>query len=89
MRILFKVLLCYGLAQPLAYAQLSEDAPKLVVGIVVDQMRQDYLTRYAPVFGEDGFKRIMKNGFNFNLICRGYNLFISILCFQQTFITTH
>jgi predicted AlkP superfamily pyrophosphatase or phosphodiesterase len=38
--------------------------PKLVVGIVVDQMRYDYLTRFESRFGEGGFKRMMSEGFN-------------------------
>ena len=38
--------------------------PKLVVGIVIDQMRYDYLTRYAERYGEGGFNRILKNGFS-------------------------
>jgi predicted AlkP superfamily pyrophosphatase or phosphodiesterase len=38
--------------------------PKLVVGIVVDQMRYDYLTRFESKFGEGGFKRMMSEGFN-------------------------
>ncbi|NNC50232.1 MAG: alkaline phosphatase family protein [Flaviramulus sp.] len=38
--------------------------PKLVVGIVVDQMRYDYLTRFYNKYGEDGFKRMMREGFN-------------------------
>lgn len=38
--------------------------PKLVVGIVVDQMRYDYLTRFYDRFGEGGFKRMVKEGFN-------------------------
>ncbi len=38
---------------------------KLVVGIVVDQMRYDYLTRYESRFGEGGFKRMIREGFNF------------------------
>lgn len=37
--------------------------PKLVVGIVVDQMRQDYLYRFYDKYGEGGFKRMMKEGF--------------------------
>ena len=41
------------------------DRPKLVVGIVVDQMRYDYLTRFYHRYGEDGFKRILGEGFNF------------------------
>lgn len=42
----------------------SQQQPKLVVGIVVDQMRYDYLTRFWDKFGEDGFKKLIKNGFN-------------------------
>ncbi len=38
--------------------------PKLVVGIVVDQMRYDYLTRFYNQFGDDGFKRLVEEGFN-------------------------
>lgn len=38
--------------------------PKLVVGIVVDQMRWDYLYRYYDRYGNDGFKRLMGEGFN-------------------------
>jgi predicted AlkP superfamily pyrophosphatase or phosphodiesterase len=38
--------------------------PKLVVGIVIDQMRYDYLYRYYNKFGEGGFKRLMNQGFN-------------------------
>lgn len=38
--------------------------PKLVVGIVVDQMRYDYLTRFYSRYGDGGFKRLMNDGFN-------------------------
>ncbi|WP_218599611.1 alkaline phosphatase PafA [Polaribacter sp. NJDZ03] len=38
--------------------------PKLVVGIVIDQMRYDYLTRYSDRYGKDGFNRILQNGFS-------------------------
>ncbi|MEQ9307183.1 MAG: alkaline phosphatase family protein [Marinoscillum sp.] len=41
----------------------AQDRPKLVVGIVVDQMRQDYLQRFYENFGEGGFKRLMNDGF--------------------------
>ncbi len=38
--------------------------PKLVVGIVIDQMRWDYLYRYADLYKPDGgFKRLLNNGF--------------------------
>lgn len=42
----------------------QEDRPKLVVGVVVDQMRYDYLTRFYSKYGDGGFKRMMREGFN-------------------------
>ncbi|MCJ8166129.1 alkaline phosphatase family protein [Pontibacter sp. E15-1] len=39
--------------------------PKLVVGLVVDQMRYDYLYRYWDKYGNDGFKKLLSQGFNF------------------------
>tara|TARA_R110002049_G_scaffold206269_1_gene376800 strand:- start:45061 stop:46674 length:1614 start_codon:yes stop_codon:yes gene_type:complete len=45
-------------------ATYNSERPKLVVGIVVDQMRYDYLTRFYNKFGNDGFKRMMREGFN-------------------------
>ena len=41
------------------------DKPKLVVGIVVDQMRFDHLYKYQERFSNGGFKRIMREGFNY------------------------
>ncbi|MBS1599848.1 MAG: alkaline phosphatase family protein [Bacteroidetes bacterium] len=38
--------------------------PKLVVGIVVDQMRWDYLYRYYDRYGNGGFKRLLSDGFS-------------------------
>ena len=46
-------------------AKLNPDKPKLVVGVVVDQMRYDYLTRFWDKYGEKGFKRLISEGFNF------------------------
>ncbi len=39
------------------------ERPKLVVGIVVDQMKQEYIWRFENDFGNGGFKRLMKEGF--------------------------
>ncbi|MEO8588040.1 MAG: alkaline phosphatase family protein [Flavobacteriales bacterium] len=36
--------------------------PKLVVGIVVDQMRVDYIYRYWDNFGDGGFRRLINQG---------------------------
>ena len=41
------------------------DRPKLVVGIVVDQMRYEYIPRFWSKFGDDGFKRLVQDGFSF------------------------
>jgi len=41
----------------------AQEPPKLVVGIVVDQMRQEYLARFEKKFGEGGFKRLVREGF--------------------------
>ncbi len=47
----------------LAFNQKSAP-PKIVVGIVVDQMCYEYLYRYQERFGENGFRKIMQNGTN-------------------------
>ena len=60
----FLAFLFLATLKPVA-AQIVEEKPKLVVGIVVDQMRYDYLTRFWDQFGENGFKRIVNNGFTF------------------------
>ena len=36
--------------------------PRLVVGIVVDQLRSDYLQYLQQLFGESGFRRLMNDG---------------------------
>lgn len=41
------------------------DKPKLVIGIVVDQMRYDYLFRYNDKFNSNGFAKLLKKGFLF------------------------
>ena len=38
--------------------------PKLVVGLVVDQMRWDYLYRYYNRYSNGGFKRLINEGFS-------------------------
>ncbi|MGJ8743716.1 alkaline phosphatase PafA [Polaribacter sp.] len=42
----------------------TQTKPKLVVGVVIDQMRYDYLTRYAERYGKNGFNRLLKDGFS-------------------------
>lgn len=44
----------------------AQEKPKLVVGIVVDQMKMEYLYRFADDFSNDGFKRLMNKGYTFH-----------------------
>lgn len=48
------------------------ERPKLVVGLVVDQMRWDYLYRYYEKYQNDGFKRLLKDGYSFNNVHINY-----------------
>lgn len=64
MKIISKFFLTFFLSISLgAFAQQSSEKPKLVVGIIVDQMRQEYLYRFSDRYSEGGFKRLMKEGF--------------------------
>jgi predicted AlkP superfamily pyrophosphatase or phosphodiesterase len=64
---LFAVLSVSGDAQrqasPRSSAQRgSTNRPKLVLVIVVDQFRYDYLERFGDLFGSGGFRRLMNEG---------------------------
>ena len=66
MRIYWTILTALALAAP-AHAQKKttspgrETQPKLAVSIVVDQMRADYLSRFASLY-TGGFKRLISEG---------------------------
>ncbi len=62
-RVLFYCILL-SISSLFAQKVTQVDRPKLVVGIVVDQMRYDYLTRFYNHYGNDGFKRLLNEGFN-------------------------
>jgi predicted AlkP superfamily pyrophosphatase or phosphodiesterase len=47
----------------------AQERPKLVVGVIVDQMRADYFYRYYDKYSEGGFKRLLREGFN----CRNHH----------------
>ena len=57
--VLFFAFLIFSLV---GFSQVAR--PKLVVGLVVDQMRWDYLYRYSDLYGSGGFKRLLKEGFS-------------------------
>ena len=43
-------------------AQNSSQTPKLVVGLTIDQLRSDYIEAFSAMYGERGFKRLLKEG---------------------------
>lgn len=43
-------------------AQTLNPAPKLVVNITVDQLRSDYIEAFAPLYTENGFRKLLKQG---------------------------
>ena len=59
-KIILSVFMC--LVAVVASAQVAR--PKLVVGLVVDQMRWDYLYYYYDKYGEGGMKRLLAEGFS-------------------------
>ncbi len=50
----------------------TKTQPKLVVGIMVDQMRWDFLYKYQRHYGKGGFNRLMNDGFNLNNVMIDY-----------------
>jgi predicted AlkP superfamily pyrophosphatase or phosphodiesterase len=50
----------------------AQQRPKLVVGIVVDQMKMEYLYRFSDDYSANGFKRLMDKGFTFHNLNYNY-----------------
>ena len=69
-------LIIFGIVSIQATAQeprIPSENPRLIVGIVIEQMRNDYISRFWDKFGEGGFKRLINEG----TYCRNasYNYF--------------
>jgi predicted AlkP superfamily pyrophosphatase or phosphodiesterase len=68
MRLKYAPVLGLVLSVLFAQAQVAKKntlpRPKLVVGIVVDQMRWDYLYRYYDRYQDGGFKRLLNEGYS-------------------------
>ncbi|MGA7614887.1 MAG: alkaline phosphatase family protein [Thermoanaerobaculia bacterium] len=60
---LFSLLFLATVALPLPLA--AADRPDLVVVISIDQFRYEYVQRFAPYFGKDGFNRFLIHGATF------------------------
>ncbi len=52
-------------AQPASHTASPDfSKPKIIVGMMVDQMRWDYLYRFQNRYTEGGFKRLLREGFS-------------------------
>lgn len=60
---LFLILLFFS-ANSFTQSTRPYPTPNLVVGIIVDQMRYDYLMRYWNKYGDGGFKKLINKGLN-------------------------
>jgi predicted AlkP superfamily pyrophosphatase or phosphodiesterase len=68
LKIIFFLLFCINANAQTKITNPSK--PKLIIGLVIDQMRYDYLFKYANNYTQGGFKRLMREGFN----CESTNL---------------
>ncbi len=63
---IFSIIFCFSLFNISSfsqnYSQIPSEKPKLVIGIVIDQMRYDYLMKYWNKYGNNGFKRLVNEG---------------------------
>lgn len=56
-------------------AQSSSSVPRLVVGLTIDQLRTDYIEAFSALYGERGFRRLMKEG---RIYCNAEYDFINV-----------
>jgi len=60
------ILVLFIIHSHLSYGQsTSAEKPKLLVGIVIDQMRSEQLYKYENKYSENGFKKILREGFHY------------------------
>lgn len=64
MRLLLSFILFLSIASHTKAQTANAARPKIVVGIVVDQMRYDFLYRYQSHYGASGFNRLLNGGFS-------------------------
>ena len=62
-------------------AQAQVARPKLIVGLVVDQMRWDYLYFYQNEYGQGGLRRLLNE--HANKLCSYCNSHRTLVCFHR------
>jgi len=65
---IFFLLIVFPFLQQMAFAQKVKgketQTPKIIVGMMVDQMRWDYLYKYKARYGIGGINRLIREGFS-------------------------
>jgi len=63
-KLLYIVILCLSVFSLRAQIspKVASETPKLVVGIVIDHFKSDYIHRYSQLLTEGGFKRLIAGG---------------------------
>jgi len=63
-----KLVLCFFFGLITCFSSFSQtqkvEKPKIVIGIMVDQMRWDFLYRFEKRYSSGGFKRLVREGFS-------------------------
>ena len=72
LQIIAVTVLTIGTASAQRNKNVHPERPLLVVGLVVDQMRWDFLYKYENHYGNGGFKRLLNEGYNFNNVMIDY-----------------
>ncbi|RLD80806.1 MAG: alkaline phosphatase family protein, partial [Bacteroidetes bacterium] len=62
LRILIVISAVFNIMALSAQRKIAPEQPKLIVNIVVEQMRYDILQRYWSKFSKNGFKKLMNEG---------------------------
>jgi predicted AlkP superfamily pyrophosphatase or phosphodiesterase len=57
--------------------QIPSEKPKLIIGLVVNQMRYDYLYKYLDKFSQNGIRRLLNEGSNCKNATYGYQCTLS------------
>ncbi len=58
----FSAVVIATLSGTVLQAQTLQPAPRLVVNITIDQLRNDYIEHYSPLYTQNGFKKLLQKG---------------------------
>ena len=64
-KIIFTIIVLFSLGVKAQDSDKTNINPKLVIGLVVDQMRYDYLFRYWDKLSDGGLKKMLSSGYSF------------------------